>query len=117
MKKINQKNPTDCGICCIAMLLDIDYNEALEIAKPYMNNDCSIDFEKLQDCLIENACAIRVSEGMPDKKSKDGILEIKLPNGNFHYVVWDSKNKKIIDPQAVEAKEFVPLRFIEVERL
>lgn len=118
MKKINQKNSSDCGICCVAMVLDISYNEAMELLKPHMNDEnYSLDFNKLEDCLIENGCAIKISEGAPNSKAKNGILEIKLSNENFHYVVWDSKTKSIIDPQEVKAENFIPFRFIEVIKL
>ncbi len=117
MKKIKQRNSNDCGICCIAMLANISYEEAKENCFQYekRKND-SIRFELLPKILKRLNLNSKIYNCFQNDL-KSGLLEISyIKKGikKFHYIVFNHLENNFIDPQNDVPKNFEKLRFIEV---
>jgi ABC-type bacteriocin/lantibiotic exporter with double-glycine peptidase domain len=99
MKLIQRKNKNDCGICCIAMLLDIDYQEALAIMHPSETNDYTSNYYHFDR--IFSAFNIKWTLHQ-DKKflslKKKNLLVFDYGEDIRHMVVFDPKEKLIFDP-------------------
>lgn len=88
VKVIPQQSPSDCGVACIAMLLDISYEDAyVEVAK--------IDKRRSRNGLymsqIKKAAAA-LGKTLSSKRNYDpeevtGILAVEFENGLGHVVL------------------------------
>ncbi|MGE4351449.1 MAG: cysteine peptidase family C39 domain-containing protein [Bdellovibrionales bacterium] len=111
LRRIRQRSPSDCGVCCVAMLLAVSYEEAFALCAPYMNTPHhDIDFAKLPLLFKAAGCRTHLEEskrsGWP---TGNGLCEISYAQDGqqrWHYVVWDSTRGVFIDPQ-----DYPPLRF------
>jgi ABC-type bacteriocin/lantibiotic exporter with double-glycine peptidase domain len=101
MKFVKQKHKTGCAIACTAMLLDVNYNHIYKYMLPLASFRCktkSVDDHWKQ---VKNRFKININV-INDRKlfslKKPAIIVIDNNDGTAHAVVWDAKNRIIMDP-------------------
>lgn len=115
-RRIKQRNPADCAVCCVAMFLDLRYTELLTrfpylVEKIASIQDGGLNLYEEQLCIMaatgKGVINMRVHYDWDDKrkaelfkiiKDKKAILScrsLNVPDG-FHAVYWDGK--KVLDP-------------------
>lgn len=98
---VKQKYNADCGVACVSMLIDVDYNTSATILGVEPENLVSLAYTDIASALTKNSYLIKdpfgVSswEGIPDNSLVliENEVSSSLPG---HWVVW--KNKKVYDP-------------------
>lgn len=103
MRMIKQVHPIGCGIACVAMLLGKSYTFARRELFPDGVVDYT-DIGELKSALNKNgmmpASRMVSYRRRPLHLSDDAILKVNVrSDGSWHWVVWDSKRKKILDPK------------------
>jgi len=115
MRRIIQKDDCGCGAACIAMLAGITYNQA---AKSLYGEE-EVDYTKTSEIRItlQTYGLTLAKKRVPFLRGKTAtglhraIQESKIElsfnaivstrprrDGNWHWVVWDSKRQRILDP-------------------
>lgn len=104
MKRVTQRERTDCGVACIAMVASVSYEDAQKALGDAAHSrtqvaDLRKALDKLGYCLGRRSIPIA-----PEKLQQltfDCILKTKPgpKSGNWHWMVWDSNAQKILDPQ------------------
>jgi hypothetical protein len=117
MEKCPQRNPTDCGICALAMVLGLPYDFVIEKVFPngQTRNDFSIPFDNFPQILR----SFNRNGVIRDKIEEhlNGILEISYSlDGKtvWHYIAYDAAQKDFIDPQTNPPPKYTKHRFLEV---
>jgi hypothetical protein len=103
VKYIRQKAQTDCGIACLAMLAGVSYPKAKALLfGPSHNATCYTTKDEMRDALryfgvITSKRLVRCKR--LDRLGRDALLRTNvLNNGNWHWVVWDAAQGRILDP-------------------
>ena len=115
MRKVIQKDEYGCGAACLAMLTGMTYKKA--VRSIYGQDE--VDYTSTTEIrLALEKYGITLSKKRQPfipGKTKNGLYraisesKISLPydaiigtrpwaNGNWHWVIWDSKRQKILDP-------------------
>lgn len=105
MKTIIQRGENDCGVACVAMLADVSYEKARNAIYPKGREKLT----KTKDLLIALTALGRkplsyrrkpFGTKSPDDLDKDALMFAMLDNqeGSKHWVVWDSKKRKVREP-------------------
>lgn len=114
MKRVTQKRGTDCGIACVAMVAGVSYEEAEKAMGAAAHSrtqvaDLRRALRKLGYSLGHRS--IPVAPERLQYLTFDCILKTKPgpKSGNWHWMVWDSRAQKILDPQPKEKAYKKPL--------
>jgi hypothetical protein len=122
MIKVSQRNPTDCGVCCLAMLLKLPYEKVAQtVFVDYaLRRDFSIRFEELKEILKSFGKEAEAYAAFGSGPAINGILEISYTEKGlekWHYLVWDAAVQEFLDPRSIPFKgEFKKRRFVGVLR-
>jgi len=103
MKKVAQKKRTDCGVACVAMVAGVDYDAAHRVlGEASWRRTHVADLRKalarFEIGLGHRSFPIS-PENLPDLPF-DCLLKTRPgpKSKNFHWMVWSSQLKKVIDP-------------------
>ena len=109
MRRIKQwANEDGCGIACVAMVSRRTYAEVRK--RMFPNGEVTrTDASMLRDALERFGCTvaprIRKMTMHYSKLPFDAILEVaRHKDGSWHWVVWDSRRKRILDPSCPAAR-------------
>ena len=106
MKTIKQRDINDCGVACVAMLADVDYDEAFAILYP-TGRTRKLKTDDLRAALTtlnrKPSAGKRQPFGSmePSDLTSDALVFVMLEeNGEEyrHWIVWDAEAKKPRDP-------------------
>ena len=106
LRLIKQKDATGCGIAAVAMVAGVSYEAAKDAVYPNRSarrRTFATDTVHLRDALrslgipVADRC-IRVTKGTSQLPQTALLKTNRKPNGVFHWVVWDGKRKRILDP-------------------
>jgi ABC-type bacteriocin/lantibiotic exporter with double-glycine peptidase domain len=103
MKLVRQKTKTDCGVACFAMLADISYAQARRALFGEKHKGPGYTYkDQMRNAL--KAFGVVLSERLtrcprPERLTQDALIRTnELSNGMWHWVVWDARRAKILDP-------------------
>ena len=105
MRLIKQKDESGCGIAAVAMLAGVSYEVAKDLIFPdrtTRKRSFVTDTGVLRDAL--RGLGVPVADGCIRVKDKaqlkqDALLKVnRQKSGGFHWCVWDSKRRRILDP-------------------
>jgi ABC-type bacteriocin/lantibiotic exporter with double-glycine peptidase domain len=106
MRLIKQKNQTDCGVACVAMLADVSYAQAERIL--FGANHIGKSYTHKEDLIrglrnfgiTTSGHLVRCSKNPKNLKFKqDALIKTnKLKSGKWHWAVWDSRKQVLLDP-------------------
>jgi len=118
IKLVKQQRTGDCGVACIAMLANIDYDTAWYVSSPYMNHsEGNIPFESFLSIFNRLGFKGIFTSLEPREKQNSGLCEITYNRDGkktWHYIVWDSEQKLFLDPQKKPQENFVITKFLEI---
>ncbi len=106
MKTIKQKHPNGCGVACVAMLADIDYDEAAAILYPsgrsrrLRTNDLRVALKKLKRKPAPGKRQLFGST-LPEDLTSDALVFVMMEEDgeeHRHWIVWDATAKKRRNP-------------------
>lgn len=104
MRRVVQENNSDCGVACVAMLAGVEYDEAYKAVYGKGRKGLTSSgklraaLTKLGRPPVEGRM---VSKGRTTLKSlpHDALLKVQpLTCSTKHWVVWDKKRQKKLDP-------------------
>lgn len=100
---VKQRHGTDCGVACLAMILEEDYEYAEKLVCTILGRKAPISFmDNVEIAMVlkvnrlESAQVYTILEGVPAIISVPSLMTKK----KFHYVYWDGF--KIYDPSNYE---------------
>jgi hypothetical protein len=112
MKIVEQKNKSiDCGVCCLAMLANISYEDASKALFGKSGIQRRTFIKDIRKGLKKHKLSISVDfhfkECFPASKfdligiKKNAIVKTKnIGNHDYwHWLVWDGKKQILIDPE------------------
>ncbi len=123
MKRVIQKDEFDCGVACVAMIRECNYEFAKKVFR-------KIDFSKRGSYPRDLTQALKrlhvdcrgkfVSfEGRPAKRlltkiGKNAIVKAKTPgsSGKWHWIVWDANGARWLDPEEKSKDRYIRPRCI-----
>ena len=95
---IQQRKHNDCGVACVAMLVDATYSVVYSVLKKLnMSTRGGLYFEDIYRMLEEFGRTANNIKSLP--KAGRALLAIQWNDNGAHFVVWDSKRKQILDPE------------------
>lgn len=103
MRLIRQRTSTDCGVACLAMLAGISWAQARNaLFDEKRNVSFATGVQQMRLALlgfgIVTSLRLVVCKN-PSRLRRDALLRTNvLANGGWHWAVWDSKRKKVLDP-------------------
>ena len=121
VRRIIQKDEMGCGVACVAMLSGRTYAEV----RRRMFGDGEVAGTKapfLREHLERLGCRVDALRLKPLKKLRysdleyDAILKVwPRQDGNWHWVVWDSCRRRVLDPEEppyvrIRATHYLPVR-------
>lgn len=103
MNLIRQRTNTDCGVACLAMLAGISWEQAREaLFNGTPKRSFRTKVQQMRIALLKFGIIMSPSLVVcknPSRLSRDALLRTNvLANGDWHWAVWDSKRKKLLDP-------------------
>lgn len=121
MRQVKQRHKTGCGPASLAMLTGISYQKALKLMLPKRRpRECACT--GIHDMLraIEKLglkCDVSFKKVKLDSLKKDAMLIVSNPrhgklHTGSHALVWDSKQKRIIDPWGWKSKIVMDKKYI-----
>lgn len=119
LKMIKMSKPKSCSVCCVAMLANITFDDAVKICFRHYPKDFSMDFDAMENALINAGLEIKRLEFTPDYIVKDTLIECRHKSKRYwHYVVYDAERKCFLDPipNPPCIKEYEFFRSIEIKR-
>jgi ABC-type bacteriocin/lantibiotic exporter with double-glycine peptidase domain len=121
MKRIRQKDDYGCGLACVAMLADADYQTVRE---SYEAED--VDGTQLRELKkIMRRHGVRCGPRLIPLRSRhpkdlpfDALLKVnpRLGGKDWHWVLWDSRRKQLLDPKVPRYKRYKYVSFVRVWR-
>jgi hypothetical protein len=107
LEELRQRHDNSCGQTCVAMLSGTSYNRVIkQMGKSYTSTRAIHDGLKYFGVRsAKRLVQFRGNKKYPDhrKLGFDAMLKLVHPKvhrgGNFHWVVWDAKKRKVLDPQ------------------
>ncbi|WP_157994773.1 hypothetical protein [Paracoccus tegillarcae] len=116
MRHIYQGGEDGCGAASVAMLADIELAEAREIIDGGWRNCGKAGLQKalekkgisLEIFLSHKFVKLKRPEKLAAVRAAgcDLLLKVKGKDGNIgHWMVWDSKRGRLLDPYSKKAKE------------
>lgn len=104
VRRVVQKDRDGCGVACVAMLAGVTYRQAKDV----MFGDDSVSLTSTAD--LYNA--LKVLRKRPSGKrlvplrtqsyrdlDTNALLKVGRPGKSWwHWIVWDAKRKKFLDP-------------------
>jgi hypothetical protein len=106
MKMITQRKGTnDCGICCVAMLADVSFEEAKK-AFSSMNEDGSTKQSHVRKALenlgiqLSGRCGAgkNLDRSFFQTLGSNALLRIERSGENWHWAVWNAAGESVHDP-------------------
>jgi ABC-type bacteriocin/lantibiotic exporter with double-glycine peptidase domain len=121
MKRVIQEHEVGCGVACLAMLAGITFQEAAVVMFPNgrIRPARTSDIKRAAKTLGIDAGARRRSLGKRDYRDlrEDALLSVKFRNTRWwHWVVWDSRNKQLLDPRDPPYERPPIISFLTVSR-
>ena len=106
MITVHQKNSSGCGIACIAMMLGKSYSQTksklMHVDNCITRNRFRINEEELENAL--NHFKIKLHNPTKTRSwqrvTQTSIVQINKIGDRWHWVVFDSKQGKVRDPQS-----------------
>src|SRR5260221_11505560 len=103
MRLVRQKTTTDCGIACFASLAGISYTQAQRAVFGEKHKGPSYTYtDQMRKALKDFGVILAhrlVRCPRPARLTQDALIRTnKLSNGMWHWVVWDARRRKILDP-------------------
>jgi ABC-type bacteriocin/lantibiotic exporter with double-glycine peptidase domain len=107
MERVKQKTGTDCGVACVAMVCGKDYDEVKAFIFPHGGRSMRTNKDQLIAALKhfgrKSARNLQSSGQINFTKidwAFDAILKCnRQENGNWHWIAWDGKQKRMLDPK------------------
>ena len=135
MRPIVQKDCSGCGIACVAMLTGESYSTMRRQMFPEGNvtytyvNDLRKALAKYDVGLAHRSFPFSTSRRWNHPKGFESFLEQEMyftsdailainpsQNGStWHWVVWDARRRRILDPQEPPYKRIRPLSYLRVK--
>jgi hypothetical protein len=107
LERIVQQHDNSCGQSCVAMLARVTYNDVIDFMGRNYTETRDIR-NGLREFGLKSARRLtqfRGNKHIHDYKElkHDAMLKLVNPrthrSGSFHWVVWDARRRKILDPQ------------------
>lgn len=95
---VEQQKKTDCGIACVAMLTNRLYSEIIGIFPELKRRRGGLYPDDIFEVLDELGYSYREMKRLPRRGPALVAIEWKDPSLSGHYIVWDSKRRKFLDP-------------------
>ena len=120
MIRVEQRNETDSGVCCIAMLLGMGYTDTLKKAflDWFSRSNFSIKFENFKNIFSNFKKTAAEHDSFNGALERSGILEATFEKEGKtirHYVVYDHQTRTVLDPRKTPA-EYKYHRFLTLLR-
>ena len=124
IKALRQRKSTDCGIACVAMLANCFYSDAKRTLFPngpgkngYVTTKDQMRMALLQLGVITSRRLVRC--GRDISLTRDALLatNYRSSDDEWHWAVWDSKRKKILDPYYKRTRPFSQLTVLRRYRM
>lgn len=131
MKRVAQRSRYDCGAACVAMVAGVPYKKAHQL----LYGDDGIDLTETRDLVLAlEKSGIKLSKkrtpfrdangdrlaSISEKQvdlNFDAILATKpRQTGIWHWVVWDSSSRRILDPKSTPPKRWRYSHYLRVFR-
>jgi hypothetical protein len=103
MRRVKQKSKTDCGVACFATLAGVSYTQAKRaLFGENHEGPCYTQTDQMRNALKE--FGVILSEKLvrcvyPEHLNRDALIRTNvLSNEMWHWVVWDARRQKILDP-------------------
>jgi hypothetical protein len=128
VKRVIQKDKDGCGMACVAMIVGRDYDYACKKlfrtksgrGTYTVTSDLIQAIRRARPKLRCGSHLIRFKKGeSPREVGSDAILKVRPPNGKistWHWVVWDKRRGRIIDPLPKPYKRLRKYSYLPVYR-
>jgi ABC-type bacteriocin/lantibiotic exporter with double-glycine peptidase domain len=112
MRYVRQRHVYSCGAASLAMLTGIGYLSIMKMIQPKRNT--KFEGTNLEKCLkvlhkLKIQYRISFNKRLLNSIKNNAYISVQNKNGGRHAVVWDAKNKKVLDPSEVT----MPKTYIE----
>lgn len=124
MRRIQQLDDMGCGVACVAMLTGQSYEAIRDLMYPNEPDTISgTNGRQLRRALAKFDCKtvklVRFKRGTKYQSlTFDAVLRVGFTkkNDDGHWVVWDSKRRRVLDPAGREAGRYRPRSYLQVIR-
>ena len=115
---IKMPKPKSCSVCCIAMLTDKSFDEAIDLCFKETPKDFSMDFDAMEAALNKGKLKTIRLEKTPEVFTKNTLIECRHKIKRYwHYIVYDTEQQTFLDPipNPPPISEYQFHRVIEIE--
>ena len=112
LELIQQRQKSDCGVACLAMLSGLLYEDAREILEYKRGGlyPCEL-LEALEDMGFDCVESKRIP------KANSALVALSWENGKGHFGVWDHRRSKFLDPVYGVIKKQDLLDCVEIDHI
>jgi hypothetical protein len=118
MRLIRARENYDCGVACTAMLAGVPYDEARRAVFGTRKGDRRTQIRDLRAGLAQfGLCLARRSVSLAGRKietiKSDALVKTNVrSNGDWHWVVWDERRKRVLDPSRPPYRRLRPHSYV-----
>jgi ABC-type bacteriocin/lantibiotic exporter with double-glycine peptidase domain len=102
MRHVVQREPSGCGLACVAAITKRSYEEVQRVSEYLLNHNCwkqgTTTYELHVLLLLFGYQTPRRLIPLRTKKLTDLETDALLKVGEWHWCAWDAKRKRVIDP-------------------
>jgi hypothetical protein len=105
MKRVAQRTTTDCGIAAVAMVARTSYRQAKAAFPPFKGRGFRTSRDSVGMALRKFGLAITKGRRRISTRTAKIDLDVDAlllvdhrPDGDFHWIVWDCRSRRVLDP-------------------
>jgi Peptidase C39 family len=121
MRRVKQEHEMGCGVACVAMLASVHYRKAHEV---FDDKESAVKNGYFAPALrfVLTRLGLRPSRRLKkfrgyDALKQNAILKVNPYNKgkDWHWVAWDARGNRILDPYEPPYKRYRPIAVLNVE--
>lgn len=118
MRLVKQRNENGCGVACVAMIAGVTYSQARALMFGERAGGYT-DTAQLREAL--GALGIQTAPKLVLFKSEapqdlpfNAILKTNRRTKDWHWVVWDCRRQKVLDPRTPPYRRYRHSSYLEI---
>lgn len=117
MQLVTMPKPKSCSVCCIAILTNKTFDDAMKLCFTHSTQDLSMNIDEMEKTLNRAGLRTLQVNTTPDNPTNNLLIECQHKLDKYwHYIVYNAEQHTYLDPipNPPPIKEYKFFRAIEI---